>query len=239
MVPGGWSIAVEMIFYVTVPLLVLKIDNLSKAFLFLVFSLVLRYLLAQYFSLYPVNSDLTINSHYLYWYLPNQLPCFAFGILFYFTTLCTKKIIVKKIVFNSTSIFLSSLFLFLYLFEKFILEISFFDINFVFCIACYFLATFLNDNTLSFLVNKTTILIGKYSYSMYITHFIVLFFIGKLFAISSTPFYFIVYYVLVVIISFLVSIITYNLIEEKSLLICKRIINKREQNRAEIVPTLN
>lgn len=241
LVPGGWSIAVEMAFYVTVPLLVSKINNLNKAFLFLLFSLILRYLFTQYFALHPVNNDLTLNANanYLYWYLPNQLPCFAFGILFYFTTLSTKKIILKKITFNISSIFLSSLFLSLFLFEKYILKSSFFDLNFIFCITCYFLATLLNDNTFSFLVNKITILIGKYSYSMYITHFIVLFISEKLFTINTTFFYFIVYYVLIVIISFMVSIITYNLIEEKAQLICKRIINKREQNKTKIIQLLS
>ena len=49
-VPGGWSITVEMTFYAILPLLFLKIKNLNNAFNFLNISLLIKLFLQLFFS---------------------------------------------------------------------------------------------------------------------------------------------------------------------------------------------
>src|SRR5882762_10886690 len=81
-VPGGWSIAVEMFFYCLVPILVLSIRNLNQAIVFFVFTLLLRMMLYSLLHRFPLIAFDRLWEEYLFFYPPNQLPVFACGIIF-------------------------------------------------------------------------------------------------------------------------------------------------------------
>ena len=229
LVPGGWSIAVEMSFYIMVPFLMSKINNINKAVVFLLISLFIRFIFAEYFKLNPVDSNVKINNDYLYWYLPNQLPCFAIGILFYFI-LEDVKLEIKNTMVIGLLVLLGSI---LCIVDQLFIGLNFFSWDFLFSLGFFVLAIGLSNNKIPFLVNKFSIVCGKYSYSMYIIHFIVLFWIDELginfyFIHNSTIFHFVVYYLIVIAITTLLSMITYKVIEVPTQLLGKKIINKRE-----------
>lgn len=83
-VPGGWSVAIEVVFYCLLPFLFRWITCSSKAFIFLTITIIFRCLLLLILSRLNVQVDGRLWSDYLYLFLPNQLPVFALGILTYF-----------------------------------------------------------------------------------------------------------------------------------------------------------
>jgi peptidoglycan/LPS O-acetylase OafA/YrhL len=83
-VPGGWSIAVEMTFYLMFPLLVLAIRSSWSAALALIVGIVLaRNLNPIAPSLWPGEEPYIENAFAFFWF-PNQLPTFLVGILVFY-----------------------------------------------------------------------------------------------------------------------------------------------------------
>jgi peptidoglycan/LPS O-acetylase OafA/YrhL len=83
-VPGGWSISVEFMFYCLFPALAALVTNLPRAMMLLAASLLLAYAgnhaasgwLAGYSDIAAVNFE--------YFWFPNQAPVFALGFVLYF-----------------------------------------------------------------------------------------------------------------------------------------------------------
>jgi peptidoglycan/LPS O-acetylase OafA/YrhL len=83
-VPGGWSIAVEMSFYLLVPLLFKIVTTPGRAIAFFVATLYFGQKINIYLSQNPLIEHKDLWGNYLFFYLPTQLPVFALGILLYF-----------------------------------------------------------------------------------------------------------------------------------------------------------
>ncbi|MGP0575677.1 acyltransferase family protein [Paenibacillus peoriae] len=79
-----WSIAVECMFYLFIPLLFKLIRSVRHATWFVVMVLVVSFGLNTVFAQYPWISDHSLWGHYLYLWFPNQLPVFGLGILLFF-----------------------------------------------------------------------------------------------------------------------------------------------------------
>ncbi|MBE0335486.1 acyltransferase family protein [Paenibacillus sp. 23TSA30-6] len=79
-----WSIAVECIFYLCVPLLFKLIQSIRHAAWFVTDALVLSFGLNTVFAYAPWISDHSLWGHYLYLWFPNQLPVFGLGVLLFF-----------------------------------------------------------------------------------------------------------------------------------------------------------
>ena len=100
-----------------------------------------------------------------------------------------------------------------------------------------------SQTKISFIDNKFTVLVGKYSYTLYITHFIILYWLYKLnylnflswdsplFAIANFGIRFIVIFIL----SLALAIILYHLIEHPMINLGKRIIKKREAIKTSLI----
>ena len=86
-VPGGWSIAVEMTFYLCLPLLFVLLTNLPKSLLFLAISLIMRVvansLATAGWTNHYAADQLYIVGDFTYFWFFNQLPIFAIGIVTY------------------------------------------------------------------------------------------------------------------------------------------------------------
>lgn len=89
-VPGGWSIAVEMMFYTIFPFLILRIAHDRMIYLVAAFSIwVLNVLFIQDYlvyllsNIYVTHSD-TIVTNFLYMNFINQLPIFLLGMYLFF-----------------------------------------------------------------------------------------------------------------------------------------------------------
>ena len=80
--PGGWSVGVETQFYVLLPLLLPVVRNLRASLVFLAVSLAIC--LASYAELRHLGVTVQDNTFFYFW-LPNQLPAFALGLVVYQT----------------------------------------------------------------------------------------------------------------------------------------------------------
>lgn len=160
-VPGGWSIGVEMSFYLIVPFLFKRINTFNKAINFFIISLIIELFIRKslfYFGILEFNQ---INKVYVQYYFPAQLVIFSLGIILFF--------LIQK---SSLSIKLNKfqvLFIFLILFVVYIelpkhIVYSFFMFSLI-----YFISK----------LNKQAWLVpfkefGKVSYGMYLSHFFVI-----------------------------------------------------------------
>jgi peptidoglycan/LPS O-acetylase OafA/YrhL len=84
-VPGGWSIGTEMLFYLMFPALFLlygKIKNPGLLYLIPVIAFILAniYMVAEYQAV----EDAVFTDHFYFAFLLNQLPVFALGISYFF-----------------------------------------------------------------------------------------------------------------------------------------------------------
>lgn len=166
-VPGGWSITVEIFFYTLVPLLFKYVTNTNRAILFFstcfIGSLAMNYILK---NMLPISSERLWNEFLFLWF-PNQLPVFALGILGYFL------VIKRDYVVNPFNLFLMLIFAFLHL------NFSFIPNHIQFGLLFLVLIVILSVRGL-FFINKFTIEFGKVSYSAYLSHFAILFWLNKL-----------------------------------------------------------
>lgn len=82
-VPGGWSIGVEMFFYILVPIIWIIVPIRRRILLLCIAAGVL--LSATYFVSEVWNGNFYIvNNTYLYYWFPSQAPAIIFGLIFYF-----------------------------------------------------------------------------------------------------------------------------------------------------------
>ncbi|MDR6641219.1 peptidoglycan/LPS O-acetylase OafA/YrhL [Luteibacter sp. 1214] len=83
-VPGGWSIGVEMSFYIVFPLVFLALRDFPKAFAALCVILLIDVLTWPALVAHPPIADGDLWERFVFVWLPNQLPIFLCGICAYF-----------------------------------------------------------------------------------------------------------------------------------------------------------
>lgn len=237
LVPGGWSISVEMTFYCLLPFLFFKIKNAQQAFNFLLITLVVRVILYLIFSHFQLIENDELWSVFLYFYLPNQLPIFALGIVLYY-------IIKDNYAFkiSPNMIYLSVLVILIQL-----VSIKFMLLHLIFGIGFVILGIALSKNYLKFIVNPILIFIGKISFSMYLVHFAVLSWLSEFgmvdYIIISNPFTATINYLIrlliVIIITALISFGFYKLVELPMQNVGKRLITKLNRKYNDEVKQIN
>jgi peptidoglycan/LPS O-acetylase OafA/YrhL len=241
--PGGWSVGIEMLFYLTIPLLFKYITSLKKAIYFLLlsilFSYVLHFLLELYITGYTNRNWTVMSGWSFYFWLPNQFPIFIYGIILYFIY---KEVKISaragKIILGASFVLFLSLSFFIFLFgypQYFIKR----EYVFGFIFLCF--ATGLYATQHKFLINQYATKIGLVSFSMYLNHFIVLYFLDfvyhKLISYFKVKFHiaeiyvnndlvFILCYLITVTITFYFSRLTYKYIEAKGIDMGNILINR-------------
>jgi peptidoglycan/LPS O-acetylase OafA/YrhL len=178
LVPGGWSIAVEMNFYLIVPWMFRRLrgvrDATQLAFAALMgggaASVAMRWLLTRS---YPGGSTENILRFVWYW-LPTQLPIFCLGFVLFFVI----RPVLKDEGKQARSVQPNPHFLLLlaaYLLAAVTFsELVFYLGHILFGVAFLLLAWSLALYPNAFLVNPVTQHMGKVSFSAYISHFAVL-----------------------------------------------------------------
>ena len=220
-VPGGWSIAVEMNFYLVLPLLLMFVRSMKTAGVLFAVSMLLYYvnllLVPRMFS-YPESQQYLVDS-FAFLNFFGQLPVFAIGIFGYFVL--REKYSRERIATFGGSVFLVLLALFLYplydfpssfFAEQLLKPIHHIVAGALFCVFVIMLAYW----PTGLLVNKVTIWLGKLSFSMYLLHFAVLKIfqkIGFIGALPKTNLGSILYFAGAVGVTFAVSFFTYQFVE--------------------------
>lgn len=84
LVPGGWTISNGVLFYLLVPCLVKRVRKLGQAIALFFLLMGLRVMLNGIFHFFPPIASVSTWYKYLYYYLPNHLPAYSLGIILYF-----------------------------------------------------------------------------------------------------------------------------------------------------------
>ncbi|MFH7024929.1 MAG: acyltransferase family protein [Heteroscytonema crispum UTEX LB 1556] len=245
-VEGGWSVAIEMNFYALIPFLYKKIKGINSAlsltlisYIFL--ALILSGLLYSFSSLIVSKDTLYLYKDYFHtFWLPAEFFVFMTGICLFF--LLKQELISEAEENNLNSVFLKHLRTYIwqyYLFVScFIATLVIYGISSKFLWTCSFslLIILLSLKPVKVIVNPFTILIGKFSYSIYLLHFFVLGYIDKI--LINLPFInklmgdstifismFKVGYIFTVALSgvLIISYITYYIIEKNGIRLAKQI----------------
>ena len=223
LVPGGWSIAVEMMFYLLFPFIFTKVKDLNSAVVFLNCTLLFKIFAQELLLYFDLVSTGILGREFLFYYLTAQLPIFALGFILYF--LIDNFSNFKKISFLNIVILL--LFLPLQVGSKF----DFLYLNhIIFGLFFVGLALFMSSEKGQFISVKPLRYFGRISYSMYIIHFIVISWLAYFNFVDFCENYFFNYVQrlgAVLLFSMLLSTITYRYIEIPFQNWAKKIIAKR------------
>ena len=214
-VPGGATISVEMIFYLIVPFLFSKIKTLDSAVKFLLASIFLSFTLFILLNNFLFIGCNELKNLFMYSYFFKQLPVFSLGIIAFF-------IIVKEdfILKNNTYLFL---FLLVFIYAIWNMVITKFHI--VSFTALLFLVL-LSKTRSKILVNDFISFIGKVSYSAYLVHFVVIYYLDMVLLKFNFSLKFVPFFILTVFITALLSNIFRHFVENPFIRVGKSLIKK-------------
>jgi len=227
-VPGGWSIAVEMTFYLITPFLFKKLIDIKSTLIYLFYSVVAATLLsriAEYLLLphYAYRLQYLVTSFTYFWFF-SQLPVFILGILLYH--------LIKKYPLKDNKMALFLLCVSVFLFAAFLNSYTSVDLlprHFLFGSAFVIFALSLHFSTRTPLVNGATIWIGRLSFSIYLAHFMVINILAMIMKNNGITLEgngeFVLTFLLVLLLSTGASYIIHKLIEVPGINLGKKIIN--------------
>jgi len=230
-VPGGWSIGTEMAFYLCFPALFLLFMKMSKRGTFQYLGLFILTVSSYYFlenwfvswAWTPVEKN-----NFIYYNLLNQLPVFMLGLFVYFLA---KDHSFSKIpiIVNLLFLGLSSWFTIKLWHAEWTFLSPFMFVPFTAGLAFVFLYNiFSNVKALNpFILQK----IGQVSFSMYVLHFVfawygVKYLNRQLGEIGRPIILFGVYYIITVVLTFVLAVISEKYIEKPGILMGKRLAQK-------------
>lgn len=222
---GGWTIAVEMMFYLIFPYLVNKIASFKVAIVLTAVSMVL----AQGLRL-ALNSTLffsTTYPTYTFEFFPTQFPVFLIGIALFWALKSGLNLNNKKFILYAFVILTSLLIL------QFLFGYPIIAGHYIYSIFFGVVAFLLFFRPVKLLVNPLTMHLGKVSYSMYLCHFPVLLLMQKYGLVNFLPKYpelnFLVQFALLLLISASIATVLYHFIERPGQLLGKKLIDYYEK----------
>ena len=172
-VPGSWSIAVEMTFYLTFPILALSIKKFQTACIALVVFLLVAALskhpIALIWQLILPRQEVYLTREFANLWFFHQFPCFLFGIVTFFAI---EKWRIPKTPANLWLLLAISL-----IFIAPFVDDSFSVYAFLFSVVAFLLANGAGSTTV---VNPFVRFAGKVSFSAYLWHFAILDIIDRL-----------------------------------------------------------
>lgn len=211
--PGGWSIAVEFIFYFIAPFLFYKIKTLTKALFLSIFSLFIAVVIDFLIIQFPFNIILSLTWVSIFY----QFFFFSLGICLFFHINENEKLKITNINKLQISI------IFILMFINILLKIINVDLNLLFAsntifsgILFYTLVFITYKYKFAILDNKILQYIGKISFSIYLLHWWVIIAFSKISIIHNIKSYtgWVLIFFLFVLINVLFATITYKYIEK-------------------------
>jgi peptidoglycan/LPS O-acetylase OafA/YrhL len=174
-VPGGWSIACEMLFYTSFPVVMLWVTTWQRALVLLCVTLILNQAAASLSFQDSFQSWRETEPAFFYYWLPNQAPVFACGVLIYFIyqAVSRRSPVIRGYIAGAAWIIFSVLaFTAILLLLKKIPGMYTHSLMPIFCgltFGMWLLALSLAPGRI--VVNPITTLFGFYSYGGYLCHF--------------------------------------------------------------------
>jgi peptidoglycan/LPS O-acetylase OafA/YrhL len=231
-VPGGWSIGNEVIFYALFPFLAPRLVTCNwRNFIAIAIVVVIGGAqISRIFGALQPNFPETMHNggdlFFSLWF-PRQLPCFLFGIaLFRFSvvdqrridTLLASALLALSILFFIAMSWLDGV--------KYALPLGLqTTAGIIFSISAFALANLAPSP--SSVINRMMIWTGKVSYSAYFAHFAVIRFISPQEFLSVPILDFATYFLMVTAISLAIASATYVTIEQPAIRLGSRVINRR------------
>jgi len=234
-IPGGWSVGIEVLFYLIFPFLLLRIRSVWSAINITLIGMLLAKVVTSIMSKHPLINDPILWGVFTYENFISQLPVFLIGICLYHISANKYNNALNPRRYRTYG--LIAAFIVLHL-----LGGNVFKEHYIFAIAFAFLAFGLSGYPSVLLVNRFTVWIGKLSYSIYLVHLLVAGLLQKYHLshyCNNSSMDVMVRFSIIFSISVAVSLLTYNLIEVPFQNWGKRIIEKLELKAAtdpEIVP---
>lgn len=239
-VPGGWSIAVEAMFYFVLPICFHKIKNVHSAAWFVFATLLLSLLCKEYTVLFLTHFSehprYLIGTFTDLWF-PSQLPVFSLGFVLHFMIRSLQKERPTGKAEQTRALLYSSIAVFLIMVLPF--ESSKFIPHFYkYGLAFVMLAYSLSIYPQKLWVNSVTCYIGKISFSCYIFHFVCIRIIRRIFSHTNLLYLpdfpptiqILFYYFSVLFLTIIIAHFSYKYIETYGMNIGKRLINKIENS---------
>ncbi|MBD2700706.1 acyltransferase [Spirosoma sp. BT702] len=232
-VPVGWSVGIEVQFYFILPILVRRIKNLNRAVIFLFCAILLNTILNIILAKTQLLvGDLPRETFAQFW-LPNQLPAFASGIVLYFLITTPKpEWNVNPLIFA-----IAALAIFIDLASEKKLLYSEFTIYSLSLIAIVYLIA---QRNYKIVINSATQMIGKINYGIYLFHYPVLGLMLKFdivkkiesFFYYSSALGYIFSFSLFLVLNIIFSYALHHIIEIPFQKLGSRIIKKLQKNKA-------
>lgn len=239
-VHGGWSIAVEMTFYLLFPIINRFIRNLRSALVFFVLSNLISNYSFEYFlskkEIYWPGIPASLVDVFLNLWFPMQLPVFASGFILFFLIRDCKGILSNvsiRLVLVLSLIVMMAIALGLYYPAEFGVNL-YAAYGVCFCIFAFCLAS----GAVEFMVNKSIRHLGKISFSAYLWHFAIIGIIKnlakggfdplKLLSDSHGFVFFLSFFPIVVVLTVIFSTMTYKIIEKPMIRVGNKLIEGME-----------
>lgn len=229
-IPGGWSVAVEMCFYLLLPLLFRYVVNLRAAFWFLAISLAI-YIASQsaidaiFAGVYPPEQQYLVKS-FKYQNFLGQMPVFAMGVVAYFLGRdFSRQHTIAKMAAALSAVLL----LLIVAFPKASVIHQHLTIGALWSLLTFVLACF----HAKAIANRAVVFIGKISYSMYLTQFMVIYGLrdsGALRLFPKGDLGWCAYFLLITALIVAISSLTHRFIEQPGIRLGQQFIIRLEAN---------
>ena len=231
LVPGGWSITVEMTFYALTPLLVTRIRNTDQAARFTILAILLASILNYVLYKYPLIDDRSLWSLYMFLYFPSQLPLFGLGIIAYFIIMEEDFEIEPLTILSMSALFIGQLIWGIVIHPHVLFVVGF-----------VFLMLALSKREFPLVVNRFTCYLGKVSYSAYLVHFAVIHWLTQFHLMNFIPvegtlgavLNYGIRFLIVVSVTVAISSIFHHLVEQRFISIGKKIIIRSENAASHV-----
>ncbi|MBD2570544.1 acyltransferase family protein [Anabaena lutea] len=225
-VPGGWSIGTEMLFYMIFPFvytLYRKIQR-DKSILYLILPLIMLFI--NIIVQYVIGVEPT-NGGFIYFSIINQLPVFLLGISLFFLD---KNQILKSFTYQLDII----LFIFLTAISMMLMfkfHIPYRDALIPFISGLSFIFLYDFSSKKNFLNRQTLMNLGRVSFSVYIFHFLFAWDLSRTiygYCKSFLPgdILLVMCFIITTILTYKIAVITENLIEKRGINLGKLLIEK-------------
>jgi peptidoglycan/LPS O-acetylase OafA/YrhL len=232
-VPGGWSVADEVIFYILFPVIIpplLKASWRSLVIVAVAAAVVgaqVSRLLDSLSYLLPASAGGVAGEYFSLWF-PRQLPCFIFGVMLFRFSAERSSIPTRLVKWACVFAIALMLLIPFVVGIKYVLPLGLATTyGIVFSLFALSLMYWRN----SALVGSTIVWIGKVSYSAYFVHFAVLHFLPPVHLTGWASADVATTYVAVVTVTIAISSITYRTIERPMIRLGSTLIAARQSSR--------